>query len=104
MSQLQHVVKLLPGPGAQVEGVTGVVGDDALQVRGATAHDEDRLHEGGDVTPPVSRHHGHTRPEGRLTADLLLVEGNDGVLVVMVPTEASRHHGHVVTNLSTASI
>ena len=103
MSQLQHVVKLLPGPGAQVVGVTGVVGDDALHVRGAAAHDEDRLHEGGDVTPPVSRHHGHARPEGRLTADLLLIESNDGVLVVMVSTEASRHHGHVVTNVSTAS-
>ena len=104
MSQLQHVVKLLPGPGTQVVGVTGVVGDDALHVRGATADDEERLHEGGDVTPPVSRHHGHARPEGRLTADPLLVESNDGVLVVVVPTEASRHHGHVLTNFSTASI
>ena len=104
MSQLQHVVKLLPRPGAQVVGVTGVVGEDALEVRGATADDEDRLHEGGDVPPPVSGHHGHTGPESRLTADLLLVEGNDGVLVVVVPTEASRHHGHVLTNLSTASI
>ena len=104
MSQLHQVVKVLPGPGAQVVGVTGVVGDDALQGRGATADDEDRLHEGGDVTPPVSRHHGHTRPEGRLTADLLLVEDNDGVLVVVVPTETSGHHGHVLTNFSTAPV
>ena len=76
MSQLHHVVKVLPGPGAQVEGVTGVVGSNALQLRGAPAHNEDSLHEGGDVTPPVSRHHGHAGPEGRLTADLLLVEDN----------------------------
>ena len=103
MSQLQHVVKLLPGLGGQVVGVTGVVGDDALHVRGAAANDEDRLHEGGDVSPPVSRHHGHARPEVRLTADPLLIESNDGVLVVMVPTEAPGHHGHVVTNVSTAS-
>ena len=104
MSQLQHVVKLLPGPGAQVEGVAGVVGDDALQVRGAAADDEDRLHEGGDVTPPVSRHDGHPGPEVRLAADLLLIEDNDGVLVVVVPTQSPGYHGHVLTNFSTASI
>ena len=104
MSQLHQVVKVLPGPGAQVEGVAGVVGCNALQLRGSPAHNEDSLHEGGDVTPPVSRHHGHPGPEGRLTADLLLVEDNDGVLVVVVPTETSGHHGHVLTNFSTASI
>ena len=76
MSQLQHVIKTLPGPGAQVEGVAGVVGCNALQVSGAPAHDEHGLHEGGDVAPPVSRHHRHARPECRLTADLLLVEDN----------------------------
>ena len=103
MSQLQHVIEILPGPGAQVEGVAGVVGCDTLQLRGAAAHNEDGLHEGGDVTPPVSRHHGHVGPEGRLTADLLLVEDNDGVLVVVVATEPPGHHGHVLTNLPTAS-
>ena len=103
MSQLQHIIKLLPGPRAQVEGVAGVVGEDALQVGGAAAHDEDGLHEGGDVAPAVSRHHRHPGPVGRLTADLLLVEGNEGVLVVMVATEAPGHHGHVLTNLSTGS-
>ena len=102
MSQLQHVIEVLPRPGAEVEGVAGVVRDyQAVQLCGTAAHDVQGLHEGGDVTPSVSWHDGHVGPEFWRGAYLLLVQDNDGILILVIPTQTSGYESNVLINGST---
>ena len=99
MPQLQHIVKLLPSPGAEVEGVTRVVGSyQAVQLCGATADHVERLHEGGDMTPPVTGHGGHVGPEGGLAAHLLVVQHNHSVLILVISTQTAGHQSDQLIN------
>ena len=101
MPQLQHIVKLLPCPRAEVEGVTRVVGSyQAVQLCGATADHVQRLHEGGDMTPPVPGHDGHVGPEEGLAAHLLVVQHNDSVLILVISTQPAGHQSDQLVNFA----